>query len=639
MRERRSRETEDEYRKRLARNAEANRLRRQNENEMERAMRLVRNAARQRLRRAMESPEQRSKRLQKLAERMRMYRANESPEQRKIRLAEMAARARQRIANESPEQRKERLKKLNEYAKKVREKKKILKQAGAAQTTNSQNSNNTQSAAAICNNNENLNLNHQAAPAGTSASTPGSSDDLAQQQQRQQDDQQQQHQLTASYQQAAALAANPIEYYQNMFINPGTLRPGSTLLKQEPLSTQQQSQQQNNLASQNRFAPTHQQQATGTQHSLLDAEATNIFQQQLYDEATQKAVASGKLAQTAANVPHFSTIASSLELYQQNKHIKKQEELQQATGGGNTASNNSNNSGSVGVNAGIQNEKSESQKVKSAHPQIQNPPTPLYNQFSYLATFPAAAAAANSSVAATVTTPPNTPTQTAAYYPMYHNGFQLGIAPNTVPPPFTPVHFSTASNTVGAGSTQSQSGRLGAMRANETPEQRAVRLAKLSERAKQKRAEIRATETADERKVRLSKQAEYARMRRLRTHSYNRHKIEDASTPPTGLYDQTTMNTSNGYENNKSTVAADLNSAGSLSISSGGSMSQESASATSEQQRQQQQQMMFATGNNNHQVTNHTNGAFHKGKEYNTNQQENNDMLKILEPIIVMKTK
>lgn len=118
----------------------------------------------------------------------------------------------------------------------------------------------------------------------------------------------------------------------------------------------------------------------------------------------------------------------------------------------NTASNNNssgnNNSGSVG-GAGGQNEKSEV-KVKVTHPQIQNPPTPLYNQFPYLATFPAAAAAANSTVA--VTTPPNTPTQTAAaaaYYPMYHNGFQLGIAPNTVPPPFTPVHFSTATNAVG----------------------------------------------------------------------------------------------------------------------------------------------------------------------------------------------
>lgn len=115
-----------------------------------------------------------------------------------------------------------------------------------------------------------------------------------------------------------------------------------------------------------------------------------------------------------------------------------------------STSGNNNNSGSVGVptgggGGGGQNEKSES-KVKTTHPQIQNPPTPLYNQFPYLATFPAAAA--NSTVA--VTTPPNTPTQTAAYYPMYHNGFQLGIAPNTVPPPFTPVHFSTASNAVGS---------------------------------------------------------------------------------------------------------------------------------------------------------------------------------------------
>lgn len=110
----------------------------------------------------------------------------------------------------------------------------------------------------------------------------------------------------------------------------------------------------------------------------------------------------------------------------------------------NTASSN-NNSGSVGVSTGGGgglNEKIEV-KIKPTHPQIQNPPTPLYNQFPYLATFPAA----NSTVA--VTTPPNTPTQTATYYPMYHNGFQLGIAPNTVPPPFTPVHFSTASNAIG----------------------------------------------------------------------------------------------------------------------------------------------------------------------------------------------
>lgn len=76
MREKRSKETEDEYKARLARNAEANRLRRQNESEVQRALRLMKNAARQRLRRANETAEERAKRLAKSAERMRTTRAN-----------------------------------------------------------------------------------------------------------------------------------------------------------------------------------------------------------------------------------------------------------------------------------------------------------------------------------------------------------------------------------------------------------------------------------------------------------------------------------------------------------------------------------------------------------------------------------
>lgn len=82
MRERRSNETDEEYRIRREKMAASNRQRRMQENEIERVMRHLRDAARQRLRRAMETPEQRSKRLEKLAERSRMIRLNETPEQR-----------------------------------------------------------------------------------------------------------------------------------------------------------------------------------------------------------------------------------------------------------------------------------------------------------------------------------------------------------------------------------------------------------------------------------------------------------------------------------------------------------------------------------------------------------------------------
>ncbi len=101
MRERRANESEEEYRLRLYKMAEASRLRRRNENEVERSIRLIREAARQRLRRVMESPEQRAIRLEKLAARARLIRQNENPEQRAARLERAAKRQRERYSNKS----------------------------------------------------------------------------------------------------------------------------------------------------------------------------------------------------------------------------------------------------------------------------------------------------------------------------------------------------------------------------------------------------------------------------------------------------------------------------------------------------------------------------------------------------------
>ncbi|XP_050079300.1 uncharacterized protein LOC126567110 [Anopheles maculipalpis] len=120
MRQKRANETEEEYRQRLAKNAESNRRKRQNETDLERTIRHARSAARERLRRAMETPEQRAVRLAKLAERMRIARANETPEQRAIRLAKNAAKAKERLLKESPEQWIERKRKKAEYARRKR---------------------------------------------------------------------------------------------------------------------------------------------------------------------------------------------------------------------------------------------------------------------------------------------------------------------------------------------------------------------------------------------------------------------------------------------------------------------------------------------------------------------------------------
>jgi len=120
MREKRAKESYDEYRMRLDKNALNNRMKRHGESATEKAIRQVRDAARQRLRRAMESPEQRGNRLQKLAERMRTIRRSEPTDRKADRLAKAAQRARERIQRETSEERKIRLQKSSDYARRVR---------------------------------------------------------------------------------------------------------------------------------------------------------------------------------------------------------------------------------------------------------------------------------------------------------------------------------------------------------------------------------------------------------------------------------------------------------------------------------------------------------------------------------------
>lgn len=120
MREKRARESYDEYRKRLEKNALNNRLKRKCESDGEKAVRHVRDAARQRLRRAMETDEQRIERLGKLAERMRYVRMNESPEKKARRLTKAAQRSRERLLRETSEERRHRLQKSCDYARRIR---------------------------------------------------------------------------------------------------------------------------------------------------------------------------------------------------------------------------------------------------------------------------------------------------------------------------------------------------------------------------------------------------------------------------------------------------------------------------------------------------------------------------------------
>lgn len=141
MREKRSRESDDERRKRLDKNALNNRLKRLNESPTEKAIRQVRDAARQRLRRAMESTDQRDSRLRKLAERMRMVRRLESPDKKSDRLAKAAQRARDRLQRETSEERRIRLQKGSDYARRVRSKKSTADSSSAPDTSDNSNQN------------------------------------------------------------------------------------------------------------------------------------------------------------------------------------------------------------------------------------------------------------------------------------------------------------------------------------------------------------------------------------------------------------------------------------------------------------------------------------------------------------------
>ncbi|KAG5680379.1 hypothetical protein PVAND_009888 [Polypedilum vanderplanki] len=137
MREKRARESDEERRRRLDKNALNNRLKRLNESPTEKAIRQVRDAARQRLRRAMESQEQRDTRLRKLAERMRQVRRNESPDKKAERLSKAAQRARDRLQRETSEERRQRLQKGSEYARRVRSKKSTTGSSLSNDTTTS----------------------------------------------------------------------------------------------------------------------------------------------------------------------------------------------------------------------------------------------------------------------------------------------------------------------------------------------------------------------------------------------------------------------------------------------------------------------------------------------------------------------